>query len=247
MSDLIINPFAHGIAVPTFVDEVLADSPAGFWMLNDTSGTQATDLSGNGRHGTYVGSPTFSQTGIDGNLATSFDGVNDEVTIPFNSAFMPNASNGITCEIWYKGTTTGSNAGAGVATSQRGLLCANESSSHKMWLSSVDADGKARVHTDPSYEILGPGTGAAINNGSFHQVVWTITPAGYDAELFVDGASVATNTNGNDPGDGSPTIRIGKNNRATSNHYCPGVITGVAIYPSVLSPTRILAHYQAGT
>lgn len=50
-----------------------------YWTLWDASGTQATDMSGNGRHGTYSG-PTLGQPGIgDGRTAPLFDGVNDFV------------------------------------------------------------------------------------------------------------------------------------------------------------------------
>lgn len=48
--------------------EVLADTPAGYWKLQDTSGTTAVDSSGNGRNGTYNGTVSthyaLNQTGI---------------------------------------------------------------------------------------------------------------------------------------------------------------------------------------
>lgn len=230
----------------SFTSEVLADSPAGFWMLNDPSGN-AVDLSGNGRHGTYVGTPTRGVTGINGNLATQFDGVNDEVTVAANTAFWPSAGQGVTIEAWYKGTAVGSNTADGSATAPRGLVCASTDASNKRWVSSIDASGKIRVHNSNDYELTGPGTGPAINDGTyFHQVVWTITASTYNVELFIDGVSRATNTVPDDAGLGSPLVRIGKHDRASSNHYLSGVITGVAIFSSVLSSGRISAHYAAG-
>lgn len=41
--------------------QVLQDSPAGYWQLNETSGTNAADESGNGLGGTYQSSPTLGK------------------------------------------------------------------------------------------------------------------------------------------------------------------------------------------
>lgn len=46
-----------------YEDVVLALSPRGYWRMNETAGTTATDSSGNALDLTYHGSPTFSVTG----------------------------------------------------------------------------------------------------------------------------------------------------------------------------------------
>lgn len=40
-------------------EAILALGPIAYWPLDETSGTTATDISGNGRNGTYVNSPTL--------------------------------------------------------------------------------------------------------------------------------------------------------------------------------------------
>lgn len=61
-------------------DLMLADAPELLWPLDEASGAVATDLSGNGNHGTYFGSPTFGLSGprwcqaADGDGAVRFDG-----------------------------------------------------------------------------------------------------------------------------------------------------------------------------
>lgn len=50
-----------------------------FLPLNDTSGTRATDYSGNNRHGTYVNGPRLE--GVNG---VRLDGNNDHITLPNN-------------------------------------------------------------------------------------------------------------------------------------------------------------------
>jgi hypothetical protein len=54
--------------------------PIAAYSLNETSGTQATDASGSGYHGTLVNGPVWVAAGHSGG-ALSFDGVNDYVQI----------------------------------------------------------------------------------------------------------------------------------------------------------------------
>jgi len=64
------------VAPPATLDSaILALSPLGYWRLDETSGTTATDSSGNGRHGTYSGTITKNATtGADGDPVPNFDG-----------------------------------------------------------------------------------------------------------------------------------------------------------------------------
>jgi len=68
--------------LPAYNAKVLALSPGVYWPLWDTSGTEATDSTGNNWHAAYVNSPTLDQTGIgDGRGCPSFDASNDYVNI----------------------------------------------------------------------------------------------------------------------------------------------------------------------
>jgi hypothetical protein len=60
---------------------VLALNPIAYWKLDDTSGSQATDYSGNGYHGAYSGATLAGDTFLNGDAAPSFDGVNDFVNV----------------------------------------------------------------------------------------------------------------------------------------------------------------------
>jgi hypothetical protein len=42
---------------------VMADTPSGYWRLDETSGTAAADASGNGNAGTYAGGVTLNEPG----------------------------------------------------------------------------------------------------------------------------------------------------------------------------------------
>ena len=53
-------------ALVSFQTEVLDQDPYSFHRFNESSGTTATDTSGNNRNGTYVGSPTLNLAGAGG-------------------------------------------------------------------------------------------------------------------------------------------------------------------------------------
>lgn len=66
-------PVASTPSIGSLATEIAALSPVGYWKLNETSGTTATDSSGNGRNGTYSGSYTLAAvTGGDGDDYVDF-------------------------------------------------------------------------------------------------------------------------------------------------------------------------------
>ena len=71
-----------------YKDAVLADGPAGYWRLGETSGTTAVEGM-RGDHGTYTNGPTLNQAGAlngDTDPSVSFDGVDDYVDVPYDPA-----------------------------------------------------------------------------------------------------------------------------------------------------------------
>lgn len=63
-----------------YTNKIKALNPIAYWPFAESSGTVATDESGNGRNGAYkaAGEPLLNQTGIgDGRTAALFDGVDD--------------------------------------------------------------------------------------------------------------------------------------------------------------------------
>jgi hypothetical protein len=60
---MLLNPNLAAPPSLTFQQEVLADGPVRFYRTAESSGTSATDISGNAQHGTYVGTPTLNQAG----------------------------------------------------------------------------------------------------------------------------------------------------------------------------------------
>lgn len=63
LSDATIAAHANAGNAATYDALVMAAGPYGFWKLDEVLGTVAVDSSGNGRHGTYIGSPLLGQPG----------------------------------------------------------------------------------------------------------------------------------------------------------------------------------------
>lgn len=77
-------PLPRGSGIAPYWQRVFDTQPAnliGFWRMNETTGTNAADSSGNGYDGTYVGPTVGALTGPDSEPAPSFDGNNDTVTL----------------------------------------------------------------------------------------------------------------------------------------------------------------------
>ena len=85
--------FARAQVPSAWEQEVKADTPAVWYRLGESSGTQAADSSGNGRHGLYEGGATFnSRAGLvanDSDGSIGFDGVDDELVGPAETLSAP--------------------------------------------------------------------------------------------------------------------------------------------------------------
>lgn len=73
-------------ALPSFAQD-LTQGLVAYWMFNDGGGDVASDSSGNGHNGDVLGDPEW----VDGHFggALEFDGVEDEVVVPYNEALNP--------------------------------------------------------------------------------------------------------------------------------------------------------------
>ena len=96
----------------SYAAEVLADAPLGYWRMGEPSGTTMVDSSGNGRNGTYAGSPVLGGTGLivgDVDTAVEFDGTAKRAYVTAPATWMQPTV--ITAECWIKpDVITGSHA-----------------------------------------------------------------------------------------------------------------------------------------
>ena len=225
---------------------VLADSPATYLRMGDPVGSgRAADSSGHGNSAAGSGLIIFGQTGaIQNNAGTGVDLANGGATPA--AAFYASTAGGLTAtgwtvECWYK--TTSWSAWGGTTN----IL---------YYQIDTGGFGVVQVYVTPAgiLNILDvtPGTGivdlavasasAIPADGNWHQLaVTSATPF-----MYLDGqpiaATVTTNT-------GVPTKTVALAEIASANFGAawPGMLQEVALYNTVLSSARLLAHYNAGT
>ena len=220
-----------------------ADAPFFVYRFSESSGSVAVDDSGNGRDGTYQGSPTKVVGSCRPDLSPhlTFDGVNDFVSTPTLVA-PPNA---FSLEVWFRMPTSA--AGGlllGFGNTQSG---ASSSVSRALYL--TDA-GNLVFGVNPGVPrvITSPG---AYRDNAWHLVTATFTQNNALLNLYVDGAVVATSGSGDAPSGPSGYWRIGYDSLAgwpnqPSNNYFRGRLDNPAAYTATLNSAQASAHFTAG-
>lgn len=219
-------------------DEVLADSPAAFWELNDAGGggTVMDDSGPNGLDGTFdaTNPPTLKQGGLltseIGGTCGLFNGTNQFASVGDNAAL--DLVNSFTLEGWVvPSTVTG------------GL--------ERRWLGKgtvgVNGYSVGRTAANPVFFNMGVQayTFTAVTlqaNRIYHMVV--VFDASQDANLYLNGQFMQTVTGTVNVTPGTASLFVGKSDVGTE--YWDGYIDNVAVYPTILSAARIAAHWNAG-
>lgn len=236
--------------------EYLADSPVGFWKLNEAAGaTSFLDSSGNGNHGASSG-VRAPISGVPGQVCTaaSFDGAannttSDVIQVPTHASI--NILNNFSVEAWvsWNGTAGLQNV---VAKPRR-----DDGSPGSGWqLGVFDGIPFMGAITTQAIVVAGGGpafgsTGSPLSSGVFHHLVGTFSSSAIS--IYVDGNFVASRaTNGANVLTAGPpaALNIGREfatGTSLSNRGFSGVIDEVAVYNTVLNSNRVLAHYDAGT
>lgn len=218
--------------MPSYRSIVIADGAVGYWRLGESAfANPALDEKANS-NGVYTNTTglTFSQTGILGagaNTAVRFVRTNSGfVEIPVVAA--NSVGDVFTLEAWIKRVTTGT---------LQGIFGADAAANPGMY---IDAGDNWIVRSVTVADIC-ISTVTLTDTSSFHHLVWTKN--GASTVMYLDSSDV--------------TGTITNQTIATASKYHIGVIDStlfgdmiideVAIYPTVLSGSQVLAHYQAGT
>jgi hypothetical protein len=216
----------------SYVAEVLADQPLGYWRLGEAQGAlMAVDASGNGRDGSFVGSVELGAPGaIAGDTAARFDGVS-RVTIGDHFDF----ASSFTVEAW-------SNQNVSTQIGYQGV-CAK--------LDVILGEGYVLYTTDPFHAKFTVWSGdmpghAALGNpipmGSFTHLVGVYD--GTNVHIFINGIELAVAPS---PGPVADTDAVFEIGFSPEGNEFEGVIDEVAVYGTALSAERIEAHYNAAT
>ena len=143
----------------------------GCWLMNENGGDIVADLSGNGNHGTFISSPTWTSNGEG--PAIDFDGSADYISIPSpitnNKSFWIAISfrwDGSGVNDWLIDNGDGTNGGFQILT-----LTTNELRGR------IDDSGANGGVFD---------TISTVNDGKWHQVILSVDKSG-TAKLYLDG------------------------------------------------------------
>lgn len=220
------------MSTPPYQALILNQRPSLYWRLG-TGG--AGDLSPNGNNGTAAGGITIGgATGAisgDADKATTFDGVDDQITSGY-SPFV--AANQRTLIGWANRANTAANhtifGGDGSAASPRLRLVSGSQDVNWRY------DSSTGVVT--TWTAAWPGTGVWV-----HWALVLDTAAGTVA-LYINGALVSQQANASaysTPGN----LKLGTFQNAITDPF-NGSQDEVAVFDRALTPAEILAQYKAG-
>ena len=211
-----------------YADSVFADTPLAYWRLDEPAGsTSVLDWSGNDNTASYSASGVT--LGVAGNLADldtamTLDGTAGKASL--NGINLANVS--FSLEAWARRSSIGTNdwiIGQGTSANYQGLHFGFYSTNVfrcSFWGETTDTP----VYTDTGW----------------HHWACTYDAASNSRKIYRDGVQVASSTT---PSDflGSGLLEIG--NKHGTGEFFHGTIDEVAIYPTTLSASRVLAHYNA--
>jgi YVTN family beta-propeller protein len=210
---------------------VTGDAPAGYWRLDETSGTTAANTTGAANNGTYT-NVTLNQPGLlasASNRAASFSGTNSRVQIASNTAIRPTAA--VTLEAWIKPTTIPASGFASVASKAESYSL--QFNSGRMEFTIIQSGTRRRLQAP---------AGAVAVGGTYHVVgVYN----GTTQSLYINGSLAAS---------AALTGAITANNNALyigswngSSEFFRGTIDEVAVYSTALTASQVTNHYTTGT
>lgn len=218
--------------------EVLADSPIVYWRFGELTGaTTAVDASGNGRSGTYVGSPALEAVGLiggDTDKSVNLNGTSHYITRATETIFDFLGTQPFTLEAWVLITV----AAVGV---ERIIMHEKTAAPDEGWSLS---------HSN--IEITFQRCANGVCNWSIHSV--PIPPGerthivcvftGTQMLLYRNGVQVASSGATSSLIAQVQPLRVGSNSDAVGVFHM-GQVDEVAIYNTALSAARIKAHYDA--
>ena len=233
---LVSGMMLMGAAKRLYKQVVLADKPVAFWPLDETSGTVANDLSGNGYNGTYTGGFTLGLPGIPaGGTGAKFDGTTGYVVAPL----VTTAVASFTLEAWVNFDG---------ATALHGPFVENgdQGNGYSMGCGSGTYDTAGNDFLS-LYEVKSwnlPSTTTPIPTSGWHHCV-IVVGANATTTYYLDGAEIGTNANNVVLAPAGNTY-LATDYLNDADRYFGGILSNCAIYNKVLTAARIQAHYNAG-
>ena len=228
-----------GPAYP-YAATVLGDNPAGYWRLGETFGTAATDATGSGNGGTYLGGYVQGQSGGplgDPDPAVGLNGSTGWISLPNATGLQ--LTGALSVEAWVKFASN--SQFAEIIVNKGDGASATGSAYEIAWIPGIGLGfqtfiGGNRYDADQNFTPV---------IGQWYDLVGTRSATG-QLSFYVNGALVA---NGNDGGaplnNVSAGVGIGASGNGTVQLPFNGTLDEVAVYPGALTAAQVLSHYHA--
>jgi hypothetical protein len=204
-----------------------------WWKFDESSGTTASDSSGNNNAGTLTNMVGTEWTAGKSGNALSFDGVDDYVT---RSALSANIAGECTISLWMKRN--------GNPLVNERLVCVGTSGGNGFNVF-VAPSGYAGLDNEGGLTSELVSTGPSITNDAWHHIAATrsgTVPSTF--KIYVDGVLKATDSNAANTLPALTRLRVGASFHPGS--YYTGQIDDVRVYSRVLSGTEIQALSDSG-
>lgn len=218
------------------LSEIVADSPLGYWPLDEASGTVARDVSGNAQHGTYAGG--LSRVDGLGWRGQLFNGTTGKMTTP---SLTLGTAQPQSFELWHYSATAINSASASTNPIGRSTT--------------ADLIGFGAVTTFLANEvtaIANNSAGADDRTGwtsftipaGWHHHAWTYSGSQNGWTYYLDGVAIGSKTSnsGGCFGFATGTFLF---SAAVSTFYAL-TLAQAAIFASELSAARVAVHFRAG-
>ncbi|MFC1714896.1 LamG-like jellyroll fold domain-containing protein [Candidatus Poribacteria bacterium] len=221
------------------------NSVIGLWLFNEGQGDIATDSSGKGNDGTFVGGPTWTNGKFG--KALQFDGEFDYVRISDTDESSGGADKQLTVAVCFKQDDPTELAPGG--EQYNGIVSKYFDASNKDWglifrFDEVIFGYEAGAN---DWESPSPVTSGILNTDTWYYVAFVLN--GKEVTLYLDGAEVGKATLPTDTPDTTGAVEIGSvgyKGGGNLNHFFKGVVDEVVILNTVLSQGDVKAIADRG-
>jgi hypothetical protein len=231
-------------ATDAYSTVVCADNPVSYFRLGESSGTTATDVGSLANNGTYTGSPTLGATSLlasSSNTAVTLNGTTQWASAANDAAYSNLSAHSLSCDLWVKPAAVAGNC----------LLAAGSTSNNDFLIQHTTHVFFNVYQSDCANNHLATGAGAAtLSVGGTYYIAAVYDFLTPKILTYVNGVEDKTSTSASGAaaavGCATGGLQIGRREITASNCPTSGTIDEVACYTSVLTPARVLAHYNAG-
>lgn len=241
-----------GDAYVAYRTVVLADQPAAYWRLGESSGTTAADELGT-HNGTFQGSPTLGVAGAlsadayDDDTGASFSGSGQYVEFSDHADFDLPSSGGFTVELWaWKDDNSPAQSTALVFRGQ------SSSAAPKYdWIVTQSTNGRCAfvIHDGASNyyscALEADDTGL-MTPGRWHHLVGVWDADAQEIRTYLNGDPVRTVAAAIVPATAADRFELARRPDLLTNSHFDGKLDEVAIYRHALTESQVQEHYERG-